>query len=47
MILGTYKAQPQEGHDRMKIGLNGYHDDRSLKLSALLMMPFSNQQKVN
>jgi sterol desaturase/sphingolipid hydroxylase (fatty acid hydroxylase superfamily) len=46
-ILGTYKAQPQEGHDRMKIGLNGYHDDRSLKLSALLMMPFSNQQKVN
>ena len=46
-ILGTYKAQPQEGHGRMKIGLNGYHDDRSLKLSALLMMPFSNQQKVN
>jgi sterol desaturase/sphingolipid hydroxylase (fatty acid hydroxylase superfamily) len=46
-ILGTYKAQPQEGHDRMKIGLNGYHDDRSLKLLALLMMPFSNQQKVN
>ena len=40
-LLGTYIAQPQEGHDKMKIGLNGYHDDRSLKLSALLMMPFS------
>ena len=39
-LLGTYKAQPQEGYDKMKIGLNGYHDDRSLKLSALLTMPF-------
>ena len=46
-ILGTYNAQPREGHDRMKIGLNGYHDNRSLKLSALLMMPFSYQKGVN
>ena len=46
-LLGTYKAQPQEGHDKMKIGLNGYHDDRSLKLSALLTMPFSYPKRVN
>jgi sterol desaturase/sphingolipid hydroxylase (fatty acid hydroxylase superfamily) len=46
-LLGTYKAQPQEGHDKMKIGLNGYHDDRSLKLSALLMMPFSYPERVS
>lgn len=46
-LFGTYKAQPQEGHDKMKIGLNGYHDDRSLKLSALLTMPFSYQKRVN
>jgi sterol desaturase/sphingolipid hydroxylase (fatty acid hydroxylase superfamily) len=46
-LFGTYKAQPQEGHDKMKIGLNGYHDDRSLQLSALLTMPFSYQEKVN
>jgi len=45
-LLGTYIAQPQEGHDKMKIGLNGYHDDRSLKLSALLMMPFTYQKRV-
>jgi sterol desaturase/sphingolipid hydroxylase (fatty acid hydroxylase superfamily) len=45
-MLGTYKAQPQEGHDQMKIGLNGYHDDRSLKLSALLTMPFSYPKRV-
>ena len=46
-LLGTYKAQPQEGHDKMKIGLNGYHDDRSLKLSSMLTMPFSYQKRVN
>ena len=46
-IFGTYKAQPQEGHEKMKIGLNGYHDDRSLKLSALLTMPFVYQKRIN
>jgi sterol desaturase/sphingolipid hydroxylase (fatty acid hydroxylase superfamily) len=46
-LFGTYRAQPTDGHDKMKIGLNGYHDDRSLKLSALLTMPFSYQKRVN
>jgi len=46
-LLGTYIAQPQEGHDKMTIGLNGYHDNRSLKLSALLAMPFSYQKRLN
>jgi len=46
-LFGTYIAQPQEGHDKMKIGLNGYHDDRSLKLSTLLTMPFFDQKRVN
>jgi len=46
-LFGTYIAQPQEGHDKMKIGLNGYHDDRSLKLSALLTMPFFHQKRVH
>jgi sterol desaturase/sphingolipid hydroxylase (fatty acid hydroxylase superfamily) len=46
-IFGTYKAQPQEGHEKMKIGLNGYHDDRSLQLSALLTMPFVYQKRIN
>ena len=45
-LFGTYIAQPQEGHDKMKIGLNGYHDDRSLKLSTLLTMPFFDQKRV-
>jgi sterol desaturase/sphingolipid hydroxylase (fatty acid hydroxylase superfamily) len=45
-LLGTYIAQPQEGHDQMKIGLAGYHDDRSLKLSAMLLMPFSYPKRI-
>ncbi len=45
-LLGTYLAQPREGHDRMKIGLNGYHDDRSLKLPSLLAMPFSYPERI-
>jgi len=39
-LFGTYRDQPAEGHDGMRIGLKGYHDDRSLSLSSLLVMPF-------
>jgi sterol desaturase/sphingolipid hydroxylase (fatty acid hydroxylase superfamily) len=39
-LFGTYRDQPEEGHERMKIGLKGYHDDRSSRLSSLLVMPF-------
>jgi sterol desaturase/sphingolipid hydroxylase (fatty acid hydroxylase superfamily) len=46
-LFGTYIAQPRGGHDKMKIGLNGYHDNRSLKLSALLTMPFFYHKRVN
>jgi sterol desaturase/sphingolipid hydroxylase (fatty acid hydroxylase superfamily) len=39
-LFGTYRDQPAEGHDRMRIGLKGYHDDRSSSLASLLIMPF-------
>jgi sterol desaturase/sphingolipid hydroxylase (fatty acid hydroxylase superfamily) len=39
-LFGTYRDQPEEGHERMKIGLKGYSDDRSSRLSSLLVMPF-------
>jgi len=39
-LFGTYRDQPAEGHDRMRIGLDGYHDDRSSSLTSLLIMPF-------
>jgi sterol desaturase/sphingolipid hydroxylase (fatty acid hydroxylase superfamily) len=39
-IFGTYRAQPLGGHADMKIGLANYQDDRPLKLSSMLVMPF-------
>jgi sterol desaturase/sphingolipid hydroxylase (fatty acid hydroxylase superfamily) len=45
-VFGTYRPQPADGHEHMKIGLNGYHDDRSLKFLALLAMPFSYQKRL-
>lgn len=39
-LFGTYKAQPDAGHEKMEIGLHGYHDERALRWSSLLVMPF-------
>jgi sterol desaturase/sphingolipid hydroxylase (fatty acid hydroxylase superfamily) len=44
-LFGTYRAQPAAGHDDMKIGLNGYHDERSLRILPMLMMPFTYGRK--
>jgi sterol desaturase/sphingolipid hydroxylase (fatty acid hydroxylase superfamily) len=38
-IFGTYRAQPVDGHDKMKIGLADYSDERPLKLLSMLVMP--------
>lgn len=40
-LLGTYCAQPSEGHDKMQIGLRGFRDQAQLGLRHLLTMPFS------
>lgn len=37
--LGTYIAQPREGHDKMTIGLQ-WQDDRPVKLGWSLALPF-------
>jgi sterol desaturase/sphingolipid hydroxylase (fatty acid hydroxylase superfamily) len=39
-LLGTYKDQPEEGHDGMTIGLSHFRDPRSLTLPRLLVLPF-------
>lgn len=38
-IFGSYIAQPKDGHDTMKIGLNEYPSGES-RLTGLLKMPF-------
>lgn len=39
-LLGTYRAQPRDGHDGMTIGLRDFRDARELSLPNLLTQPF-------
>ena len=39
-MLGTYRAQPRDGHDGMTIGLKEFRDEQTLGLGYLLMLPF-------
>lgn len=39
-LFGTYRAQPQEGHLGMTIGLKEYRDPAQLTLAKLLIQPF-------
>jgi sterol desaturase/sphingolipid hydroxylase (fatty acid hydroxylase superfamily) len=42
-LLGTYKAQPAEGHEGMIIGLDQFRDPTWLTLTRLLSLPFIGQ----
>ena len=40
-IFGSYRAQPELGHDKMKIGLKEYQRDKdSIQIIGLLKLPF-------
>lgn len=39
-LLGTYLAQPREGHDAMTIGIKRFRTQRDLWLDAMLIQPF-------
>jgi len=39
-ILGTYRAQPERGHEAMTIGLSQFRESKSLTLPWLLILPF-------
>jgi len=40
-LLGTYRAQPEAGHEGMTIGINLFRDRKELRLDRMLMQPFS------
>ncbi len=40
-LLGTYRAQPEQGHEGMSIGLKQYRDPGELTLGKLLLQPFT------
>jgi sterol desaturase/sphingolipid hydroxylase (fatty acid hydroxylase superfamily) len=39
-LCGTYRPQPEQGHDGMVIGLKEYRDPAALTLPRLLVQPF-------
>jgi len=39
-ILGTYRAQPEAGHEAMAIGLGQFRNPNTLTLPHLLILPF-------
>lgn len=39
-LLGTYKGQPDKGHDGMTIGLSQFRDPKKLTLPWLIILPF-------
>jgi sterol desaturase/sphingolipid hydroxylase (fatty acid hydroxylase superfamily) len=39
-LLGTYRAQPRDGHEGMTIGLEQFRDERELRLGRLLAQPW-------
>lgn len=39
-LLGTYRAQPKEGHEKMRIGLDIFNDEKYLPVNRLLEQPF-------
>lgn len=40
ILLGTYRPQPRDGHERMKIGLKEFREPREMWLDRLLVQPF-------
>lgn len=39
-FLGTYQAQPEDGHEAMTIGLDVFRDPREQRLDKLITQPF-------
>jgi sterol desaturase/sphingolipid hydroxylase (fatty acid hydroxylase superfamily) len=39
-LFGTYRAQPEAGHDNMRLGLSMFRDRGDLRLDRMLLQPF-------
>jgi len=39
-LFGTYRAQPDAGHERMQIGLRTFRTERDLRIDRMLVQPF-------
>jgi sterol desaturase/sphingolipid hydroxylase (fatty acid hydroxylase superfamily) len=44
-LFGTYRSQPQAGHDAMTIGIEQFRDPRELRLDRMLVQPFRDDDR--
>ena len=44
-LLGTYRAQPEAGHEGMTIGIDQFRDPRELRLDRMLLQPFRDDDR--
>jgi sterol desaturase/sphingolipid hydroxylase (fatty acid hydroxylase superfamily) len=44
-VFGTYRAQPQAGHEGMTIGIEQFRDPRELRLDRMLLQPFHDDNR--
>jgi len=46
-LFGTYRAQPEAGHDDMTIGIEQFREPSELRLDRMLTQPFRKDKKPN
>jgi sterol desaturase/sphingolipid hydroxylase (fatty acid hydroxylase superfamily) len=44
-LFGTYRAQPQAGHEAMTIGIEQFRDPSELRLDRMLLQPFRDDDR--
>jgi sterol desaturase/sphingolipid hydroxylase (fatty acid hydroxylase superfamily) len=42
-LFGTYRAQPEAGHDRVTLGIQQFRDPKELRIHRMLLQPFRNE----
>ena len=45
-MFGTYRAQPEAGHEGMTIGIEQFRDPRELRLDRMLTQPFRDDDRL-
>ena len=45
-LLGTYKPQPKDGHEKMVIGLHQFRDPRWLRIDRMMFQPLAGKESV-
>jgi len=44
-LFGTYRAQPEAGHDHVTLGIEQFRDPKELRIHRMLLQPFRNDRQ--